>query len=292
MRKFNKVLATYKRTNLELGDTISVSEKLDGANASFSFSPDGELEVFSRNQQLDEHNTLQGFWGYAHETILPKIESIPSKGNFIFYGEWLIPHAIAYHEEHYKKFYLFSIWDKQKETFLESWSVRKFAKVTGFRTPKHLYSGDFEGLDKLTGFVGETDMAEFGEGIVIFNESKRDSEFPFYKIVSDTFKESKGERIRKVKDLTASEAWILTHLTEARVHKCLYKIRDLGNLPSVEFANFGSIAKLASEAVWEDIIEEEFENAPELLDREVSIKKVKKVTPNFVRSFIEKESGA
>ena len=44
--------------------------------------------------------------------------------------------------------------------------------------------------------------------------------------------------------------------------------------------------------MWEDIIEEEFENAPELLDREVSIKKVKKVTPKFIRSFIEKESEA
>lgn len=61
MKKYMDVVRhgkTFTHSTLEGNPKIVIQEKLDGANA--SFKRDGnEIICFSRNTQLDEHNTLR-----------------------------------------------------------------------------------------------------------------------------------------------------------------------------------------------------------------------------------------
>lgn len=69
---------------IEGNPRIVIQEKLDGANASFKREGD-KILCFSRNTQLDEHNTLRGFYNWVQENI--KAEDLVEDG--IYFGEWL-----------------------------------------------------------------------------------------------------------------------------------------------------------------------------------------------------------
>lgn len=50
------------------GDNIVIQEKIDGANA--SFRKDGDIvRAYSRNNELNEENTLGGFYQFVQENI-------------------------------------------------------------------------------------------------------------------------------------------------------------------------------------------------------------------------------
>ena len=74
---------------IQEGDIISITEKIDGANASFRLDSTNPLGVscYSRNKPLDEDNTLSGFYGWVKDNIiLIKGRLNP---NYIYFGEWL-----------------------------------------------------------------------------------------------------------------------------------------------------------------------------------------------------------
>ena len=61
MKKYDSIPRYGKQGTRDiLGTEVVVMEKLDGANASFGIIG-GELKMFSRNQELNEYNTLRGF---------------------------------------------------------------------------------------------------------------------------------------------------------------------------------------------------------------------------------------
>lgn len=66
------------------GEMITVSEKIDGSNASF----DGNLNAFSRRKVLDETNTLNGFYDFVKTLDATKVMEVLGE-NFIVFGEWL-----------------------------------------------------------------------------------------------------------------------------------------------------------------------------------------------------------
>ena len=61
MKKYDSIPRYGKQGTRDiLGTEVVVMEKLDGANASFGIIG-GELKIFSRNQELNEYNTLKRY---------------------------------------------------------------------------------------------------------------------------------------------------------------------------------------------------------------------------------------
>jgi len=137
----NEVLHRYPRTHHLEGsrrqpgdedlDTVAVSalgdglvvveEKLDGANAAFSFTADGALRLQSRGHFLaggarERHFDLFKVWGQSHhDRLWDRIGD-----QFVVYGEWLYAkHTIFYDAlPHY--FLEFDVLDRRREVFLST----------------------------------------------------------------------------------------------------------------------------------------------------------------------------
>lgn len=92
IKKYTDVIRYGKASTqgvIQEGDIISITEKVDGANASFTRDEENSIGIscYSRKLLLDEHNTLQGFYGWVEENIAPiKYKLFP---NFRYIGEWL-----------------------------------------------------------------------------------------------------------------------------------------------------------------------------------------------------------
>lgn len=291
VRKFDKIVREGKYQYHNAGDIVTITEKLDGANASISINENFDIEVFSRKQKLSEENTLRGWYGYAHEHVADKLTECYDQlgwiGDKILYGEWLVSHTLPYKEEFYYKFYPFALYDVFGEAYHPFEDVRDVASRLGLVTPQIFYHGEFTKIQDYMDFVGKSNMAvNEGEGIVIFNESKPYDESRT-KIVSEVFSEKSNVKIHVVKDLSESEKWASEFATTARIEKIIHKLIDEDTLPEIEFKNFGMIAKPVSEAVFEDIIEEESDLLPELFDEKTARKIVNKKVPPVVRAFIE-----
>jgi len=105
-----------------LGDgLVVIEEKLDGANAAFSFTVSGALQLQSRGHFLtggarERHFDLFKAWGQRHRDCL--WNRIGDR--FVVYGEWLYAkHTIFYDElPHY--FLEFDVLDRWRDAFLST----------------------------------------------------------------------------------------------------------------------------------------------------------------------------
>ena len=75
-------------TAFTAGEHITITEKIDGANASIAVGEDGKLIAFSRRNQLTPESTLQGFYEFV-QTLDSSIISCVLGTRYIFFGEWL-----------------------------------------------------------------------------------------------------------------------------------------------------------------------------------------------------------
>lgn len=277
------------------GKPFSVTEKLDGANSCIEVIKEDEeirFAFYSHNKKLDEHNTLRGFYEYANSVLVPNLtefyECTDEDVHDYLYGEWLVPHRVQYQDDKYNKWYLFSIYDDVLGTEMTPDVRQLSARCMGVLTPDFFYKeqcGEF-GYDKLKELVGKstnTLIPDQGEGIVIECGGVK------AKIVSDKFKEVR--RTKKPRpSQTESEKFIDETITEARITKMIEKFKDENLLPDViDFEHFGDIARPLANALWNDVIEEEGSNAPELFDAKKARKRLNKIIPKYVRELIENE---
>ena len=139
-----------------------VQEKIDGANTQI-WMKDGKLCIGSRNQELGD-KSFNGFKQYVenHEGIRAFFVTNPE---YRLYGEWLVRHTIAYKETAYKKFYLFDV--EVDDRLLTTPEVNDIARVFGIDTPELFMAKDCPTMEELKAFVGQTNLGEKGEGIVI-----------------------------------------------------------------------------------------------------------------------------
>lgn len=70
------------------GEHITITEKIDGANASIVVNEDGTLTACSRRNELNQNNTLQGFYDFV-QTLDASIVSSALTSRYILFGEWL-----------------------------------------------------------------------------------------------------------------------------------------------------------------------------------------------------------
>lgn len=285
--------------NIKTGMQIMITEKLDGANAGIEVVKNNDkisYIIMSHNNVLDDpkENDLRGWYDFAQTTVLPKLEAFlknKDHADLYFYGEWLVPHTVVYQEDMYNHWYLFSIFDKDKQTEFTPDERLAVAQKLGLKTPDVLFNAvkPDANLAFLESFVGKSQHTypeiNNGEGIVIECGGIR------AKIRSKKFQEVKHRpQHNKAKKLNASQQYIQDTLTQARFDKMVNKFKDENKLPELVFTNFGKIASPLSQALWDDILSEE--PTPHDFDEKLAHKYLNRKVPKFVRALLNKQEQA
>lgn len=259
------------------GEHITITEKLDGSNSQILFDPEtGTLKASSRRNELTPENTLQGFWNFVQTLDAESFSSILGD-RYIIFGEYLIPHTIKYPEDKYRKFYVFDIWDKDKEQYLPWDSVMLIARTFHLETVPIFYDGPFISWEHVYSFVGKTEMGAMpcGEGCVVKSQDRlgeKNSRLPAYvKIVSEQFSEVHKSKPHKEIDpekiaaKQAMEELAATIVTERRVKKMIEKFTEDNLIPSDwDEKSLGAIAKILPKAIYDDCVKEEPETVAQI----------------------------
>lgn len=283
---------------LNKGDYITITEKIDGANASFCIDIENELGVscYSRNTPLNEESTLRGFYGWINKNIIPIKEKL--NPNYRYFGEWLVSHKAVYKPANYQKFYMFSIWDEVENKYLPDEIVKSEAARLGLQTVPYFYEGEFISFEHLMTLVGKSNLTleqNTGEGIVVKNVNYFDRycKQMFVKLVTEKFAEVQKQRTPKNPKIDDGfRELVMTALTEARVEKIIHKLVD-ENLLKEDYAieDMGQMLKLLGSSVFEDILKEESELFINYNDEDLK-KMIGKNLPNVVKAILKQENRA
>lgn len=296
IKKYTSIIRYGKLSTADIikeGDIISISEKVDGANASFTRDCENPLGVtcYSRNNTLGIGNTLRGFYDWVTNNIVPIKEEL--NPNFRYIGEWTCPHKVKYKEEYTNVFLLFSIWDEEKEQYLSDEIVISEAERLGLKTVEYFYYGEFISYEHMQTFIGKSNITEIpdtGEGIVVKNADYFDrfGKQVFVKLVSESFAELQPQKLPKNPNIYEKEiAIIKTVLTKPRVEKIIYKLIDENVLTKEEIVieNMGKLIKLLGNKVYEDIMKEESETLCNFEEKFIK-KQIGKIIPYLLKEIL------
>ena len=282
MKKFMDIERIKEKyaTAFSVGENIVCEEKIDGANASFTYDTETDKVVsFSRNMTLKPSNTLQGFYNFVGLFDKEVIKSVTLNGRYIIFGEWLVKHTIKYPEDCYNNFYMFDVWDTVDECYLPFNLVKEMydmlvALGINIRFVPVFYIGKFTSWDDIQKMVGRTEVGAepCGEGVVVKTidrlNDKTDRTPKYLKIVAERFSEvqsHKGQRKpvdpEALKRKEEERQFVATIVTDRRIDKCLEKLVDEGILPvDWDEHNMKDIAKNLPSLVYADCKKEEPED--------------------------------
>ena len=282
MKKFMDIERIKEKyaTAFSVGENIVCEEKIDGANASFTYDTETDKVVsFSRNMALKPSNTLQGFYNFVGLFDKEVIKSVTLNGRYIIFGEWLVKHTIKYPEDCYNNFYMFDVWDTVDECYLPFNLVKEMydmlvALGINIRFVPVFYIGKFTSWDDIQKMVGRTEVGAepCGEGVVVKTidrlNDKTDRTPKYLKIVAERFSEvqsHKGQRKpvdpEALKRKEEERQFVATIVTDRRIDKCLEKLVDEGILPvDWDEHNMKDIAKNLPSLVYADCKKEEPED--------------------------------
>ena len=259
------------------GEHIVCQEKLDGSNGQILFDAEtGTLKAFSRRNELNQNNTLQGFYDFV-QALDASIVSAALTSRYILFGEWVVKHTIRYPEDKMKQFYVFDVYDTETEQYMPWDFTKQIAEFIGLKTVPLFYDGPFISWEHIYSFVGKTEMGgePTGEGIVIKSQDRLDnksSRTPAYvKIVAKEFSEVHQSKPQKEIDpeklakKQADEALAATIVTERRVQKTLEKFIEDGIISEDwDEKSLGVIAKHLPRAIYNDCVKEEPETVEQI----------------------------
>lgn len=281
---------------LQKGDYISITEKIDGANASFCLDKATDLGVaaFSRNNQVGEHNTLRGFYDWVVKSIVPIKDKL--NPNYRYYGEWLVSHKVVYRQDQYNNFYMFSIWDEQKGEYLSDEIVKSEAVRLGIQTTTYFYEGEYVSFEHIMSFVGKSDRTlepNTGEGVVVKNVTYKrgDGKQVFVKLVSERFAEVQKQKLPKNPNLEDEHKGLIDSVvTTPRIEKIINKMVDEDVLrEGYNIEDMSTILRNLGQLVFDDIIKEEYDMIKDL-EEKILKKKIGKALPVKVKAIL-KEQG-
>lgn len=260
----------------KVGEHITITEKIDGANASIVVNEDGTLTACSRRNELNQNNTLQGFYDFV-QTLDASIVSAALTSRYILFGEWLVKHTIRYPEDKMKQFYVFDVYDTETEQYMPWDFTKQIAEFIGLKTVPLFYDGPFISWEHIYSFVGKTEMGgePTGEGVVIKSQDRLDNKFSgtpeYVKIVAKEFSEvhqSKPQKEidpEKVAARQAAEDLVATIVTARRVEKSIQKLVEDDIVPEDwDEKSLGVIAKHLPRAVYNDCVKEEPETVAQI----------------------------
>lgn len=267
--KFGDELTPDNIGGFEVGDIIQISEKWDGSNASIRYDIEtGKLVAFSRRLELSFDNTLNGFWNYVQGLDPEEYKNTP---NYVIFGEWGVKNAITYKPEFYKNWYVYDIYDMEKEKYLPQSEVKKFVEEHGLTYIHILYEGEFISWDHCMTFCNSPAYGDKQEGIVIKNQSKLNNKYsrtPFVlKIVNECFSEVKKDNHRqkvedpqKIKEREHAQGIVDQIVTKRRIEKEIYKMRDEGIVPEkITPQDMKIVAQNLPKRIYQDCLKEEKE---------------------------------
>jgi len=296
-KKYDKIKNKGFRFADFLGTGFSVEEKLDGANASFTYDrANDKMRAFSRNQELSEGNTLNGFYGFVQELYQEFNESQLAllEGRTIF-GEWMTKHKVDYKDEVYKRFFAFDTFNLETERYEDYYTRTQIfvrlqldvAPVMKLVTSQQIKEGLAEEIQALVGKSSLTMRPDTGEGIVIKSLEDRSVTEESYKFVTDAFRESK--RLKKAKPVQGAEHIVDYAITSNRLEKLIYKKMDEGVLEESDLTlqQFGKVMGAVAKDFQEDILEEEMD----VLVKQIR-QRIGKQLPNVLRPFLEERDMA
>lgn len=274
---------------LNVGDHITITEKIDGANSSFVLKEDGGVDCFSHKQKVTPDNTLRGFYEWVHTNVKPEMLN----PKYRYFGEWLVSHKIQYRPECYQQFYMFNVYDDEKEEYLPDSVMRSEAERLGIKTVPLFYEGEYISFEHLVSFVGKSVMAlNRGEGVVVKNVDYRDKygHQLFVKLVDADFCEVQKERNPKDphQPVTVEQSFVNKCLTKARVDKMLRNLVDENIIP-VDFTleDMRTILSNIGSRLFDDIMKEEKDYLPEDYDVKMIKAAIGKKTPSIVKDIIK-----
>ena len=285
---------------------VEITEKIDGSNASFCLNEldNSKLDCFSRKTELNESSTLNGFYNWVNTNVLSEIDKL--NPNYIYFGEWLVKHKINYDKECYYKFYLFDIYDRKRDKWLDTFEKEEeFDKLKNIKDIKKIKSIVTEGkkiiekgyqfLDDFPDDIKINQSKEF-EGVVVKIFNKLYNNEPcFFKIVNPKFEEIKRKpKVKSNNNNNNNFDCIGTICTKNRTDKIILKLLDEGVITNDDLyiENMNLLMKIIIPKVLEDILEEESDLIEEwksegfITDNKVG-KSVGKITPKFIVKFIE-----
>ena len=258
------------------GEHITITEKIDGANASILVNEDGTLTACSRRNELNQNNTLQGFYDFV-QTLDASIVSAALTSRYILFGEWLVKHTIRYPEDKMKQFYVFDVYDTETEQYMPWDFTKQIAEFIGLKTVPLFYDGPFISREHIYSFVGKTEMdgEPTGEGVVIKSQDRLDNKFSgtpeYVKIVAKEFSEVHQSKPQKEIDPAkiaakkADETLAATIVTARRITKGLEKLIEDGIIPEDwDEKSLGIIAKHLPRAIYNDCVKEEPETVAQI----------------------------
>lgn len=297
IKKYTDVVRYGKSSTqgvIQEGDIISITEKVDGANASFTIDEENPMGVscYSRRLTLSEENTLQGYYGWIKENIVPIKEDLHP--NFRYIGEWTTPHKIQYKEEYTKTFLLFSIWDEIAEQYLSDEIVQYEAERLGLKTVEYFYYGKFISYEHMASFIGKSNITkepDTGEGIVVKNVRyfDKNGKQVFVKLVSERFAEIQKQKLPKNPNINQKEVSIIKSiLTKPRVDKLMHKLVDEELITKEDFIieNMGKLLRLLGDRILEDMIKEESEILSNIENKSLR-KQVGKLLPLTLKEVLK-----
>lgn len=258
------------------GEHITITEKIDGANASIVVNEDGTLTACSRRNELNQNNTLQGFYDFV-QTLDASIVSAALTSRYILFGEWLVKHTIRYPEDKMKQFYVFDVYDTETEQYMPWDFTKQIAEFISLKTVPLFYDGPFISWEHIYSFVGKTEMdgEPTGEGVVIKSQDRLDNKSSgtpeYVKIVAKEFSEVHQSKPQKEIDpeklaaKQAAEDLVATIVTARRVEKSIQKLVEDGIVPEDwDEKSLGVIAKHLPRAIYNDCIKEEPETVAQI----------------------------
>lgn len=252
---------------------IQITEKFDGSNACACYDKETNTMVaFSRKQELNFQNTLNGFWNFVQAFSDKTLKMFKNYSNYRVFGEWSNKNKIIYNDTgKIKHWYVYDIYDTDLGIWLEQDVVKDFCKLASLEYIHELYYGKFISWEHCKSFMNSPAYGKRQEGIVIKRKGltewdSHDIKAPCYlKIVNEDFKESMKTK-EKVIDLEKENAKnearkIMESICiKNRVEKELFKMRDEGILPEkIEPTDFRTIAMNLPKRIYADLIKEEKE---------------------------------
>jgi len=249
---------------------VTVTEKIDGFNARFGRTEDGEFWVGSRN--ILAADSLQGFTEYAKS----KADLIPN--GLTLFGEWAgrgVQGRIDYGE---KSFYLF-------DSYLNEWATKPETEYTvdllECKTPQLLWSGEPPTMEQLTEMLSYR-SDRLVEGVVLRAYPMLYDEYGHALIVkykNKDFEEVKSKREDKpVADMTGAEAFVEEYVTEERLIHVKDQMKEQGLDPDAQ--NIGPLLRF----MYNDIIREGADDFALLSEEQQKF--VGKVCATVTRSLI------
>lgn len=270
--KFGDEISVRNIDGFEIGDIISVQEKIDGSNAAIRYDAEtGRLVAFSRKQQLDYNKTLNGFWNHI-QSLNP--EDYMDTPQYVVYGEWMKKNHIQYAPEVYNRWIVYDIYDANTQMYLKQPVVKEFCERHNLEYIHVIYEGDFTSWEDLIDKYGEQKSYYCdvrAEGFIVKNQTKinnPNTRLPFVlKYVNKSYSEiNLSNHIRKVLDpqheaeKAHAQEIVDTIVTKNRVEKEIHKMIDEQILPEkIAPQDMKIVAQNLPKRIYNDCLKEEKE---------------------------------